>query len=238
VGPTFIIASSAVRTVVLPVVLGQEDTVQGIVVLAAGQGVVASELIRGAATDVVGLLVLIWLYSRRHSGRELLMVYTCFNIGLFAALAEITSGKFPAGVGFGLFGVLSIIRLRSRSFSNAEIGYFFLALVLALVNGLPGRDPALALALSAAVLVAVGFADHPSLHPTVHTTRLTLDRAYSDSVGLRDAVRSLIGGEVVEVSVVEVDAVRDTTRVAVRYRRDDGSPVAELVPLDAESSDR
>ncbi|HEX8344947.1 MAG TPA: hypothetical protein VF657_09410 [Actinoplanes sp.] len=28
------------------------------------------------------------LYARRHSGRELLMVYVCFNVGLFAALTS------------------------------------------------------------------------------------------------------------------------------------------------------
>ena len=211
---------------------------QAITVLAAGQGVVAAELLRGAAVDVVGLLALIGLYSRRHTGRELLMVYTCFNVGLFAALSEITSGKFPAGVGFGLFGVLSIIRLRSRSFSNAEIGYFFLALVLALVNGLPGRGLLLSTALSAAVLVAVGFADHPSLHPTLHTARVTLDRVYPDSGRLRDAVRSVLAGEIVEVSVLEIDTVRDITRVAVRYRRDDGSAVSELAAVEAEESQR
>ena len=37
------------------------------------------------------------------------------------------------GVGFGLFAVLSIVRLRSEPFSNRELAYFFVALVLALV---------------------------------------------------------------------------------------------------------
>src|SRR3982751_5729989 len=108
----------------------------------AGRGPLdAADLLVRAAVDVVALLALTaGLYARRHSGRELLMVYVCFNIGLFAALTMITTGKFPAGVGFGLFGVLSIIRLRSQTFSTAEMGYFFLALVIALVDGLSGRD--------------------------------------------------------------------------------------------------
>src|SRR3982751_7099967 len=113
------------------------------VVLAAGRPgpLGAGDLLVRAAVDVVALLALTaGLYARRHSGRELLMVHVCFNIGLFAALTMITTGKFAAGVGFGLFGVLSIIRLRSQTFSTAEMGYFFLALVIALVDGLSGRD--------------------------------------------------------------------------------------------------
>ncbi|MCW2778194.1 MAG: hypothetical protein JWN17_1919 [Frankiales bacterium] len=206
------------------------------IVLAAG-GVSAStpELLRGAAVDLVSLLALNGLYSRRHSGRELLMVYTCFNVGLFAALTQITAGSFPAGVGFGLFGVLSIIRLRSRAFSSAEIGYFFVALVLALVNGLGDRGAVLSLLLSAGLLLAVLLADHPSLHPTVHTTRVVLDRAYPDSDGLRDAVAARIGAEVLDLTVLEIDGVRDTTRVVVRYRRPDGSATSDLqTVVDAE----
>jgi hypothetical protein len=187
---------------------------------------------------VVSLLALTaGLYARRHSGRELLMVYVCFNIGLFAALTMITTGKFPAGVGFGLFGVLSIIRLRSQTFSTAEIGYFFLALILSLVNGLSGRNLVLSVALSSALLIAVYLADHPALHPTVHTARLTLARAYPDSPELRRAAEERLGGPVVELKVLEIDDVRDTTRVAVRYRRPDGSRSVEFA-LDTDGADR
>ena len=196
----------------------QEASVQEALVLAAVGSIRYPELLGHATVDIVALLVLTGgLYSRRHSGRELLMVYTCFNVGLFAALIEITSGKFPAGVGFGLFGVLSIIRLRSTAFSNAEIGYFFLALVLALVNGLPGRgllQPAL---LSAALLLAVYFGDHPALHPTLHTARVTLDVAYTDSPALKDAVAAKLGVQVVELRVLELDA----QPLAERGRRED-----------------
>lgn len=197
-----------------------------------------AELLGHAAIDVLALLLLTGgLYSRRHSGRELLMVYTCFNVGLFAALAGITSGKFPAGVGFGLFGVLSIIRLRSRAFSNPEIGYFFVVLVLALVNGLPGRGLVLPALLSAGLLLAVYVADHPSLHPTLHVARVTLDRAHPDTAALREVVSLQLGGEVVDLRVLDVDTVRDTTRVKARYRRGDGSSVPEFAsttePADA-----
>ncbi len=186
------------------------------------------DVLAHAAVDVCALLALTVLYGRRHEGRELMMVYVCFNIGLFAALVAITAGHFPAGVGFGLFGVLSIIRLRSQPFTTAQIGYFFLVLVLALVNGLSGRDLALSGVLSAALLVTVYLADHPAMHPTVHSTRLVLDRAYGDSAELRTAVATRIEGTVVDLRVTEVDEIRDTTRVVVRYRRLDGAPVGDF----------
>jgi len=195
-----------------------------------------ADVLAHAAVDVCALLALIVLYARRHEGRELMMVYVCFNIGLFAALVAITAGHFPAGVGFGLFGVLSIIRLRSQPFTTAQIGYFFLILVLALVNGLSGRDLVLSATLSAALLVTVSLADHPAMHPRVHTTRLVLDRAYGDSAELRTAVARRVAGDLVDVQITEVDEVRDVTRVVVRYRRLDGAPVSDFA-ADLDSAD-
>jgi lysylphosphatidylglycerol synthetase-like protein (DUF2156 family) len=195
----------------------------------------APDLLVRAVLDLLCLLVLTaGLYARRHSGRELLMVYVCFNVGLFAALTTFSAGSFSVGIGFGLFGVLSIIRLRSQAFSTAEIGYFFLALVLALVTGLNGTDIVLSASLSAALLLAVYLADHPALHPTIHTARLTLSQAYPDSAELRRAAEDRLGVPVLELKVVEIDDVRDTTRVAVRYRRADGSRAADF-PADVQS---
>lgn len=187
-----------------------------------------ADVLAHAAVDLCALLALMILYARRHEGRELMMVYVSFNVGLFAALVAITAGHFPAGVGFGLFGVLSIIRLRSQPFTTAQIGYFFLVLVLALVSGLNGRGLLMSAALSAALLVTVYLADHPAMHPTVHSTRMVLDRAYGDSTELRTAAARRVQGVVVDVRVTEIDEVRDVTRVVVRYRRLDGAPVGDF----------
>ena len=43
-----------------------------------------------------------------------------------------------AGLGLGLFGVLSIIRLRSNEIAQHEIAYYFAALALGLLAGLSG----------------------------------------------------------------------------------------------------
>ncbi len=60
-------------------------------------GVDIAGLLVRTTVDVVALAALVALYVRRHSGRELLMVYVCFNIGLFAALTAITAGQPQRG---------------------------------------------------------------------------------------------------------------------------------------------
>ena len=92
--------------------------------------------------DVLSMLLLVgWLYRRRLAAPEMTLVFTALNIGLFAAVTSIGSAHFPTGIGFGLFGLLSLVRLRSAAFTLKDVAYTFVALVLALVNGLPGPQP-------------------------------------------------------------------------------------------------
>src|SRR5215210_2462969 len=101
------------------------------------------------AIDLVAIVALAYLiYLRRHRRRDLVVIYALFNIGLFLAVVVMTAGSVGTGFGFGLFAVLSIVRLRSEPFSNVEMAYFFIALVLALVCGLDVGTPAISAALA------------------------------------------------------------------------------------------
>src|SRR6476469_2862438 len=104
-------------------------------------------------TDLLGPLG--WLYRRRLAAPEMALVFTALNIGLFAAVTSIGAGHFPTGIGFGLFGLLSLVRLRSAAFTLKDVAYTFVALILALVNGLPERNFAIVIALDAVLLAAI-----------------------------------------------------------------------------------
>ena len=87
--------------------------------------------------DLVAIAALVFgLFHPRHRRMDLVVVYVLFNVGVFLALSVIVAGQLSIGVGFGLFAVLSIVRLRSEPFSNRELAYFFVALVIALVCAL------------------------------------------------------------------------------------------------------
>src|SRR3954454_7326958 len=110
----------------------------------------------GLGLDVLALLVLVgWLYRRRAAAPEMTMVFVTLNIGLFSAVVAIGSGHFPVGVGFGLFGLLSLVRLRSTAFTVKDMAYTFSALVLSLVNALPEHTPWLAILLDVVMLTAL-----------------------------------------------------------------------------------
>ncbi|MEU4211786.1 DUF4956 domain-containing protein [Streptomyces sp. NPDC026206] len=166
------------------------------------------------------------VYYPRHRRRDLVPAYLSLNVALFtivAALAEV-GGNGGMALGFGLFGVLSIIRLRSDAVQHEEVAYYFTTLVLGLICGLPHLAVALATALSAIMLLVVYGADHPKLFARSRRTLVTLDTVHADPSALRaDLARRL--GEPLNWTVMEVDYVRDLTVVDVRYREPRPGPV-------------
>ena len=172
--------------------------------------------------DVLAMLVLVGvLYRRRAAAPEMTLVFTALNIGLFAAVSAIGSGDFPTGIGFGLFGLLSLVRLRSAAFTLKDVAYTFVALILALVNGLPERNLGLVIALDVVLLVAIWLTDESRVTRPTRVVRLTLDRAITDPEEVGAEVRERMGVEPVGLAVDDVDFVRETTRVRVRIGVED-----------------
>jgi hypothetical protein len=169
--------------------------------------------------DVLSMLLLIgWLYRRRLAAPEMTLVFTALNIGLFAAITAIGSGHFPTGIGFGLFGLLSLVRLRSAAFTLKDVAYTFVALVLALVNGLPDRNLVLVVLLDLLLLVSFWVVDETrSRTPSTRLMRVTLDTAVTDPDTATAEVRRRVNVEPLSVVVEDVDLVRETTRVLVRH---------------------
>jgi hypothetical protein len=167
--------------------------------------------------DLLAICALVYgLFLPRHRRRDLVVVYALFFGDLFLALVVISAGEVSMGVGFGLFAVLSIVRLRSEPFTNGELAYFFVALVLGLVNGIDLGSTGLAILLSALALAAAAVIDHPRLLKQTRHLHVTLETIPSDEDALRRHLEERLNARVTECHVLEIDYVRETTRVSVR----------------------
>jgi hypothetical protein len=174
--------------------------------------------------DLAAALICFYaIYYRRHARRDLVMAYVCFNVGLFVVLEVISTQSVSAGLGLGLFGILSIVRLRSEPFSNGEMGYFFVALVMGLLNGIGMDNMAMAALLNVVVIATVYVADHPQILAAVHRQRLVLDTVHRSEAALRADLEDRLGVEIDGLTVIETDYVREVTIVDVRHS---GRPVA------------
>lgn len=173
----------------------------------------------GLLANIVGMAVLVYLvYFRRHFRRDLALAYIALSMGIFAVTLLLSESEAGMGLGLGLFGILSIIRLRSDTLTQEEVAYYFISLAIGLINGLhPG--PVWVSPLMTAFLVVVMFvADHRWVGANTQRQTVTLDRAYPSEEQRTDALEDLLDAKVLRTVVLELDMVRDLTIVDVRYR--------------------
>jgi hypothetical protein len=169
--------------------------------------------------DLIAISILAFgLYFPRHHRKDLVVAFLGVNIGVLAVAEAFTSTAVTAGLGLGLFGVLSIIRLRSTELDQQEVAYYFVSLALGVLGGVPVTPDWLAPALMAALLAALAVGDHPALLAGYRTQNITLDRAYTDEEDLRRRLDELLAADVHRVTIRRTDLVEDTTVVEVRYR--------------------
>ncbi|WP_172820082.1 DUF4956 domain-containing protein [Cellulosimicrobium sp. I38E] len=195
--------------------------------------------------DLVAVTVLAFgLYFPRHRRRDLVVAYLGVNVGVLAVAATLATSSVGAGLGLGLFGVLSIIRLRSTELSQTEVAYYFAALALGLLGGLGATTGWLSLAGMALVVGVMAVVDHPRVLRRAQSQSVVVDRALADRAELTRYLEELLGAEVRGVSVQRLDLVNDTTWVDVRYTEPRArrratprpAPAATLGPASADGS--
>jgi len=164
----------------------------------------------------VGLLAF-GLYFPRHRRRDLVVAFLCVNIGVLAVSSVLSSTAIAAGVGLGLFGVLSIIRLRSTELEQHEVAYYFSALALGLLAGLASPDW-ITVALMAMILLVIFIGDHPRMFRRYRHQVVVLDQAFPDENALIAHLEQMLGARVHRVIVQRLDLVNDTTTVEARYQ--------------------
>lgn len=185
--------------------------------------------------DLVAITVLVFaVYFRRHFRRDLALAYVALNTGIMAVTALLAGSAAGVGLGLGLFGILSIIRLRSSAISQEEVAYYFVALALGLVNGLHPGPAWVAPVISAGLVLVMYAADHPRFASDTRRQTVTLDRAYPREPELRTALERLLGGTVMRADVQQLDLVQDVTVVDVRFRAAPSATAADT----ADAGDR
>ena len=183
----------------------------------------------GAEVVAVAVLVL-GLYFPRHRRRDLVVAYFGVNIGVLAVADALRTGGTGTGLGLGLalFGVLSIIRLRSTELDQHEVAYFFSALALGLLGALDTASVWRNVALMALILVVMAVVDSRRLLGRYRHQTIVLDAAVTREDELVARLEELLGARVHSARPLRVDLINDSTVVDVRYA---GTPRRAVAPV-------
>ncbi|QFZ19007.1 DUF4956 domain-containing protein [Saccharothrix syringae] len=185
------------------------------------------------AIDICAVVLLVFgLYFPRHRRRDLVVAYLGVNIGVLAVASALSSSNVGAGLGLGmaLFGVLSIIRLRSTELDQHEVAYYFSALALGILGALGTTSVWLNGGLMGLIVLVMFLGDHRRLFRRYRHQVLVLDSAITDHVRLVAHLEQLLHARVHAVTVQRLDMVNETTVVDVRYAVVERGLTAESVP--------
>lgn len=184
------------------------------------------------AIDLVAISILTFgLYFPRHRRRDLVVAFLGVNVGVLAVSLVLASTTIGAGVGLGLFGVLSIIRLRSDEIAQHEVAYYFSALALGLLSGLTSAVNPLTVGLMVLIIIVMFVGDHPRLFGSYRQLSVRLDAAFANEHDLIAHLEQLLGGRVRSVQVRQLDLVNDTTLVDVRFQAPDSAALTRAPEL-------
>jgi Domain of unknown function (DUF4956) len=171
------------------------------------------------AIDVMAIAVLVLaVYYPRHRRRDMVIAYIGLNVGVLAVASVLVGVSVGVGVGLGLFGVLSIVRLRSAEISQEEVAYYFASLAIGLICGLHPSPAWMAGALSGLIVVAFLIVGLRPFHADHRQQIITMDQACFDEAVLTARLEQLLGATVNRIVIQQTDLVRDQTVVDVRYR--------------------
>ena len=167
------------------------------------------------AIDLAAMAALVFgLYFPRHRRADLVAAFLGVNVGVLAVTIILANSTVSAGLGLGLFGVLSIIRLRSDQISQTEVAYYFASLALGLLTGMSSSVTPLLVGLIVLILAALAFGDSKLVFGRYTSQTVQLDRADE----LKEVLAQRLGASVASVSVVKLDLVNDLTLVDVRSK--------------------
>ncbi len=171
-----------------------------------------------AGADLAAVLVLaLAVYFPRHRRGDLVTAFIAVNVGVLAVTVALNGSAATIGLGLGLFGVLSIIRLRSAELGQHEIAYYFVSLALGLLGGLGVHDLRVALSLMVLLIAAVAIADSALLQRGARQQIVVLDSAITDEEALVERLELVLDAHVHRAIALRVDLVNDCTTVDVRY---------------------
>jgi hypothetical protein len=164
-------------------------------------------------------ILLLGLYFRNYRRPDLVAVFLACNVGLFSVLTTLSFSPISSAVGFALFGVLSIIRLRSFEFLPTQIAYFFISLAIALICATDLAGLLLPFILVVFMIIAMALVDSKKFRSSTENSVIVVDTAIPDPAELEGHLSKLLNADIIHMKITGVNLLQETTTVDVTFRR-------------------
>jgi len=188
-------------------------------------------------------LVVFCVYARRYGHNQFVFTYILFNVITFTLCFLLRKVPIELGFALGLFAVFGILRYRTEAIRTRDLTYLFIVIGLAIINAVANAKVSLAevLLVNATIAGLTAICEYSPRSRRFVEQRVplqTVDLVYDNMEMLRDGDRGALirdlrertGLDVQDVSVRQVDLLRDTARLSASCPRskDPNDPAQEI----------
>jgi len=174
--------------------------------------------------NLLALFIVVRLiYYSIHREKEYVFAYTVSNIAIFFLCILLANVKLKLGFAFGLFAVLSIVRFRTEAIPIKEMTYFFIIIIIAVINSLSSKSVSYAelLVTNSSIILAIFYLEKAWLKKQDSSRTIVYEKIELIMPGKRKELiadlKERTGLEINKVKIGNVNFLNDTALVEVFY---------------------
>ncbi len=171
----------------------------------------------------VAILIVRFIYYPVKQNKNYVFTFIAFNSAVYFVMSVLTNTELSIGVGFGLFGLFSLLRYRTSTMPTREMTYLFIIIALPLMNSIfITNEMWLPLLLVNIAIVAILFileqewGFHYELSQRITYERIDLIKPENYDL-LLDDLRTRTGLDITRCEVEDINFLRDTADVKIYY---------------------
>jgi hypothetical protein len=172
---------------------------------------------------IVAVLIVRFIYYPVKQSKNYVFTFIAFNTAVYFVMSVLTSVELSVGVGFGLFGLFSLLRYRTNTMPIREMTYLFIVIALPVLNSiLIANSVWTALLLANTAVIATlfilerewGFSYELSQRITYERIDLIKPENYER---LMADLRERTGLQIKRCEVTNINFLRDTAEIKIYY---------------------
>lgn len=168
----------------------------------------------------IGILIR-GIYYPINRKKEYLFSLFIFNVLIFFVSSLLSKVPLETGFAFGLFGIFSIIRYRTKQIPIKEMTFLFISIIVATINSTVTENIGLIELLFVNVLIlSLSFLMERSWKSTLNksfSTSYSLDEV-KNKANLISSISEETGLEVTDFEIESINPIKKTAKLKVFYR--------------------
>lgn len=182
--------------------------------------------------NLVFLTILIrFIYYTKTQRKDYLFTYYMISIISFMICFALKKLDIDTGMGLGLFAIFGIIRYRTSTVRIKEMTYLFVAIGLAVVNALAGKQVSYAelIFINSATVLVIFLLEYVFLQKHENSKSIIYEKIELIKPENREALladlEARTGLKITKVQVVRLDFLKDTAQLRIFYHSDQSEEI-------------